>query len=347
VNVALDAQLAVGTATGIGEYVRGLAPALAARGVDVRVLQAGGLDPWRFDRRVLWDQLLLPIAASRSRPDLVHCASSTMPFVSLAAPFVVTVHDLAWLRVQRHTRLYARFYFGTLMTRRYRAARSIVTDSDFSRRELIEVAGLDPERISVAHLGVGADFARIVRRPQTARPTILAVGTVERRKALRVVIEALADVADVQLISVGPPTTYEAECRATARALGIPDRVTFMGYVAREQLLELYATATLAVAPSLYEGFGYAAAQALCAGIPLLASDAASHPEIVAGATELVPAGDVDAWAQAIRGALGRFAEHESQAGAARPAAIARFTWDACARETVTAYERALGRSTS
>ncbi|HTV72606.1 MAG TPA: hypothetical protein VME66_02735, partial [Candidatus Acidoferrales bacterium] len=62
-RVALDGQLAVGTATGIGEYVRGAAAALRERGVDVRLLAWSALDPWRFDRRVVWDQIALPVRA--------------------------------------------------------------------------------------------------------------------------------------------------------------------------------------------------------------------------------------------------------------------------------------------
>ena len=97
-RVALDAQLALGTATGIGEYVTGLAQALRRRGADISLLQCPRLDPWRFDRRVLWDQVLLPIAAHRARPDVLHCASGTMPALAPRAT-VVTVHDMAWLRV--------------------------------------------------------------------------------------------------------------------------------------------------------------------------------------------------------------------------------------------------------
>ena len=64
-KVALDAQQTVGTATGIGEYVRGLLAALPGTGVDAIALRAPGFDPWRFDRRAVWDQVLLPLAALR------------------------------------------------------------------------------------------------------------------------------------------------------------------------------------------------------------------------------------------------------------------------------------------
>ena len=78
-RVALDAQLTVGTATGIGEYVRGLAPALRRAGLDVVELCEPRLDPWRFDRRVIWDQLVLPRRARAAHADLLHCAAGTIP----------------------------------------------------------------------------------------------------------------------------------------------------------------------------------------------------------------------------------------------------------------------------
>ncbi len=109
--VALDTQLAVGTATGAGVYQRDLAAALREAGAAVRELSAPWLDPWRFDRRVLWDQVLLPLQAARSGAKILHAAGGTMP-LGCTLPTVVTVHDLAWLRVQSHTRAYARIYFG-------------------------------------------------------------------------------------------------------------------------------------------------------------------------------------------------------------------------------------------
>lgn len=340
-RVALDAQLTVGTATGIGEYVRGLAPALAALGTDVCVLRAPRLDPWRFDRRVLWDQFLFPLRAARARPDVVHCAAGTLPLAPVRVPLVATVHDVAWLRVQQHAPRYARAYFGALTARRYRAARAILTDSAFTRDELLASIPLDPARVFAVHLGVGAEFGRLARRPADGPATILAVGTVEPRKALATVIEALPAVPAARLVSVGPPTPYVEECRARAAALGVADRVEFAGYVSRDELLRRYAEAAVAVAPSRYEGFGYAAAQALCAGVPLLCSDAASHPEIADGDATVVPAGESAAWGEALRAVLAAPEQAEARAAAVRPRAVARFSWDACARGTLAAYEAA------
>jgi glycosyltransferase involved in cell wall biosynthesis len=339
-RVGIDAQLVRGTATGIGEYVAGLLAALRARGaVDVVPLQNGGLDPWRFDRRVLWDQVLLPAAAARARVDLLHCASGTLPLLA-PAPLVATVHDVAFLRVQGHVRGYARAYFGAFQLARYRSARRIVVDSRFSRDELLACGGIDPARVEVVYPGVAADVFAIERRPDEA-PFALAVGTVEPRKNLAPAIAALRDVPNLRLISVGPFTPYRAECERVARAAGVLERVEFRGYVARAELLDLYARATIALAPSRYEGFGYAAAQALCAGVPLLAANAASLPE-VAGAAAALPVDDASAWSEAMRAVLAARSAAETDAAALRPAAIERFAWGAAAERVAAVYARAL-----
>jgi len=340
-RVALDAQLTCGTATGIGEYVSGLLAALRAEGVDTVALSAPNFDPWRFDRRLLWDQLLLPLAASRAKVDLLHCASGTMPAV-VSVPVVTTVHDVAWLRAQSHTRPYARAYFGGFQLARYRDARRILVDSAFSRDELLATAPIDPARIDVVYPGVAADVANLERAREDAAPFVLAVGTVERRKNLEVVIRALAAVPRLRLVSVGPATPYRETCLSLARSAGVAERVVFLGYVTRARLLDLYARATAAVVPSHYEGFGYGAAQALCAGVPLLASNASSLPEIVREAAPLLDPEDVASWSEALRDLCADPLPAERSAAAGRAACSARFSWQEAARRVLRAYELAL-----
>jgi glycosyltransferase involved in cell wall biosynthesis len=346
VRVALDAQLALGTATGIGEYVRGLLPSLRDAGVDVTALTAPWLDPWRFDRRVLWDQLVLPhVAAGRG---LLHCAAGTVPAI-YQEPFVVTVHDVAWLRTQQHTRPYARWYFGRFMLGQYRRAAQIVVDSEFSRGELIELTGIDGSGVHVVHPGVSAEFARLERRaPNPDLPaTILAVGTVERRKNLEVVIRALPALRQglrrgVKLLVVGPATPYQDECSAIARELRVEDLIDVRGYLTRDELLAIYARAAVAVVPSRYEGFGYAAAQALCAGVPLVVARTSSLPEVVAGTpATLISADDPSEWSETISGIIENRTAAGEQAAAARGPAIERFSWDRAAQQTRRVYELA------
>lgn len=334
-KIGIDAQLAVGTATGIGEYVRGLSAALRETGADIVDLAEPKLDPWRFDRRVLWDQVLLPKRARAAKVDLLHCASGTVPLVT-SMPVVVTVHDVAWLRVQAHARSYARYYFGAFSIERYKRAAAIAVDSEFSRRELLDVLPhVDPSIVSVVYPGVSSDFIDLERRGGDGR-TILIVGTVERRKNMELLIEALPALPGAQLVSVGPSTPYQDECAARAESLGVRDRVTFRGYIERAELLSLYATAAVVAMPSRYEGFGYGAAQALCAGAPVVASDRASLPEIVGEDAPLVSIDDVDAWITALARALAGKADE--RAGAVRARAVARFAWRKSAADMLRVY---------
>jgi glycosyltransferase involved in cell wall biosynthesis len=339
VRVAIDAQLAVGTATGIGEYVVGLAAALRRVGVDVVELDEPSLDPWRFDRRVFWDQVLLPQRTRASGATLLHCASGTVP-MHTAVPVVVTVHDVAWLRVQQHTRPYARYYFGRFSLERYKTAAAIAVDSEFSRRELLEALGwLDPSRVNVVYPGVSEDFCSLERR-QSDRRTILVVGTVERRKNLELIIRALPFLEGARVVSVGPASPYLQECISTAQMLDVSDRVEFRGYIDRGELLELYATCAAVALPSQYEGFGYAATQALCSGTPCAVSNVSALPEVVGADATQVPVDDLHAWVDAL-GSLLR-GEGDQRAAAARERAIERFAWEASARAMADVYGNAL-----
>jgi glycosyltransferase involved in cell wall biosynthesis len=329
----------VKVATGIGEYVRGLVAALRAIGIEVVELSEPSLDPWRFDRRVFWDQILLPQRTRQSAPDLLHCASGTVP-LGLKVPFVVTVHDVAWLRVQAHARPYARYYFGRFSVDRYRNASVIAVDSAFSRNELLEVMpGLDPERVRVVYPGVAEDFCALDRKAGDGK-TILVVGTVERRKNLEAVIRALPFLENAHVVSVGPSTPYLDECAALARELGVEARVDFHGYVAREELLELYQTAAVVAMPSRYEGFGYAAAQGLCAGVPVVVSDSSSLPEIVGDAGRVVELDSTQALVSALSAALA--GEDDARAASMREASIERFAWRKSAEDMRAVYDLAL-----
>ncbi len=345
-RVGLDMQLARGTATGIGEYALGLFAALSQRaadaldphGLDVVRLFSQRLDPWRFDRRVLWDQVGLPLGARRERVDLLHCLSGTLPRFA-GVPMVATVHDVAWLRVQAHTRWYARAYFGAFSLARYRAARAIFVDSQFSHDELLSVApDLASARVEVAYPGVAFEFSELDRVRDDAAPFVLAVGTVESRKNLEVVVRALAAIPELRLVSVGPPTPYLDEVRAIARQCGVAERVEFRGYVSRDELLSLYARAAVAVAPSHYEGFGYAAAQALCAGVPLVAAATSSLPEVVGTWAPLVRVGDVEGWIDALRSIVDHRDAAESHASGVRAAAAERFSWRTTAAHVAATY---------
>ena len=135
---------------------------------------------------------------------------------------------------------------------------------------------------------------------------------------------------------MGPSTTYAAECLELARRLGVADRFTLAGYVALDALLSLYRSCAVVAVPSLYEGFGYAAAQALCAGVPCVVSNRSSLPEVAGSDARVVEADDPNAWASALAPALR--GDDDARAAAARQRAIRRFAWAASAAQVERAY---------
>lgn len=338
--VALDAQLAVGTATGIGVYARDLGAALRRGGTDVRMLQAAWLDPWRFDRRVVWDQVLLPLAAARSGAALLHATAGTLPLMRARLPVVVTVHDMAWLRVQAHTRGYARAYFGDAMRRAYRSAAAVIVDSLFSRDEYQELSG-DPRVPHVVYPGVDPRYGALERRPDAA-PFALVVGTVEARKNLLGVLGVAAAIPELSIVSVGPPTPYADAVHRRIAELGLAGRVTLRGYVDRSELDDLYARAALALVPSRYEGFGYAVAEARCAGLPFVAARGSSLSEVAQPAGTLVEPDDADGWIGAVRAIVADRDAAQARAASDRPAAVARFDWATAAAAFQRLYSAVL-----
>jgi glycosyltransferase involved in cell wall biosynthesis len=163
---------------------------------------------------------------------------------------------------------------------------------------------------------------------------------------LEVLIRALTALPeDTGIISVGPSTPYREECERLADELGVGERIEWRGYVVREQLLELYATCALVAVPSRYEGFGYAAAQALCVGTPVIVSDASSLPEVVAGAAPIASADDEEEWSREIAIVLADPGGANMRAYAQREAAAARFSWRASADALCGVYETALRKA--
>ena len=261
---------------------------------------------------------------------------------SVRMPVVVTVHDLAWHRVQSHAPPYARYYFGAFALRRYRTAANVVVDSEFSRGELLQLAhGLDPARVHVVYPGVAPEFSSLRREGGDGR-TILCVGTVERRKNLEVLIRALCNLRAARLVAVGPLTAYASDCRALADRLGVTDRVEMPGYVSRADLLTLYRSAAVAAVPSRYEGFGYAAAQALCAGVPCVVSRCASLPEVVGTDAPALDPDDPAAWAAALDATL--HAQAGERVMSARARARARFSWESAGAAMERIYAASVNR---
>jgi glycosyltransferase involved in cell wall biosynthesis len=152
-------------------------------------------------------------------------------------------------------------------------------------------------------------------------------------------VELLPAVPELDLVAVGPPTPYLDEVRARIAELGLGERVTLLGYVGVAELDALYAKATLALVPSRYEGFGYALAEALCAGLPVVAARSSSLVEVAGDDAPLVDPDDADGWVEAVRAILADRAAAEARAASVRSRSAARFSWQLAAAACNAIYE--------
>jgi len=339
-RIALETQFAHSQPTGLGVYARRLAAALRARGdLDVVEVCQPGLDVWRFDRRLLWDQVRAPALARAARADVVHFTGGTVPWRT-PHPVVLTLHDLVWLRGANRGRVYVRWYFGAVQSRLARRADALVVDSEAARADVASGLRVDPARISVGGVGVEEEYSFIERRPADP-PFVLCVGTVEQRKDLATVVRAIARLSDLRLIAAGAETGYANDVRKLARSLGVDERVELRGYVNDAALRALYATAAALVFPSRYEGFGLPPLQALACGLPVVAARIPVTQEVLGECAWFFEPGDdrglSDAIAHVVAG--GREVAARASDGMAR---ARRFTWNLVADRMAAVYRSLL-----
>ncbi|GEJ56367.1 glycosyltransferase family 4 protein [Anaeromyxobacter diazotrophicus] len=288
-----------------------------------------------FRQRVPTEQAWLPLAAARARVDLLHTLAFPTPPL-WRGQALLTVHDATpWLHPDTCS-AGMRYYYGPLFRQALGRAAGILTVSEASRDDLVRTLGVPRERVHVTHNGVDPRFfdARAPEGPRS--PYLLAVGTLEPRKNVPVLLDALrllrAEGRDLQLVIVGRQGWADAlPCRELAA------HVRLTGPVPDRELAELYAGATCFVLPSLYEGFGLPLAEAMAAGAPAVVSDIPALHELGGDAALYAPPDAPRAFADAIAQVLDR--RDETAARVLRGRERARgCSWDACAEATLAVY---------
>jgi glycosyltransferase involved in cell wall biosynthesis len=335
-------------------------PALLTNGASLDLVALGGeaasvpagvhhvQESWHPPTNLGWAAVGLPRTARRATVDLIHAPAYTAP-LSGAVPTVVTVHDVSyelhpeWYPYRRD-RLRRAFY-----RRSARVAAHILTVSDFSRSEIAAAYNIAPDRITVAPLGVSATFGATVSAASLPAgvvvPFLLHVGDLHERRNLAVVVQALAEARrrletpPLSLVLAGIDRGVADRLVAAAADNGIPDAVILLGAVSETALRALYRDAAALVYPSRYEGFGLPLVEAMASGTPVLASRAASIPEVVGESGLLLDPDDPRRWADAIVHVM-TDAVLRARLRTDGQARAALFTWGRTARITLEVYQR-------
>ncbi len=372
-RIAVDARLAGYRRGGISTYAVQLISALAALDLPFELVAVlSKRDPGRWlppgvgvmqsmtppHHRV--EPWLLALELLRLRAALFHATDFIPPRGTV--PAVITVHDLAFLRWPQLLTREAAAYYGQIH-RAVRQARAIIAVSQATRRDLLELTKADPDRIEVIYEAADPLFrplsaqelseleddlrarGRLGTVPSTYAQVVLTVATLEPRKDLPTLINAFSMLSShgdsPQLWVAGARGWLDQEIFRCLRESPAAPRVLLLGEVSPEELLWLYNRATLVAQPSLYEGFGLPAVEAMACGRPLLASSAPALSEVVADGGLLLPPGAPEAWAASMEALL---ADTAAQAELSRRA-LARsraFSWRKAAEQTLQVYRRAL-----
>ena len=298
----------------------------------------------------LWTHARLSLEIFRRPPDVLFVPSHVLPIVRPRRA-VATIHDLGYLHFPAaHSR--SRWWYLHLSTLfNARCSRPVIVDSAATRDDLIRFYRVPTERMRVVHLGCGAEFRpppeAEVRRVREAHGLtadfILAVGTLQPRKNLSRLLDAFALARDslpdgMRLVIVGARGFAAEDVERRARQLG--DSVRFLGYVPAADLPALMGAAAALAFPSLYEGFGLPAIEAMACGTPVVCSNTSSLPEVVGDAALLVDPSDVRSIAAGLA-RIGGDADLRSRLSQAGLLRAAEFTWERCAATVLGVLEEA------
>lgn len=360
-----------GSEESITEALRAVADS-EAQGLDIRLAVLSSFDRFHPDlskafatevsaidgaskpRRVLEEHLWLTRTARRTGADVVHHAGGTVPFVH-PGQCVLTIHDLQPLDMPENFSLPKRTYLSAMLARSARSAAVIQVPSEFTGQRVVHLLGVDPDAIrvvpwSVRHLaprptvaGVAGSLGSSIREAVGGRPFMLYPAITYPHKNHRVLLEAFATVPDeAVLVLTGGEGPCEAQVRSRIARSDLAGRVIRLGRVPTRDLETLFAEATALVFPSRYEGFGLPVLEAMLAGVPVVAADAGSLPE-VAGAGELVDPDDVTGWSNAVQAVLNlSTVERRDRVEAGRREAE-RFSAERTAAGLIDVYRRAEG----
>lgn len=317
---------------------------------------SGGFpEPYTFNERLVqWFKKTKP------NFDIVHDNQSLGPGLlklqKMGVPVVATIHhpitvdrDIAIAAAPDWKyRLLARRWH-TFLTMQIKVARKlgrIITVSECSKRDINRDFKVKLSDMTVVLNGIDADMFRPLEGVARVPGRLMAISSADHPlKGLNYLIEAIGQLRpsrpDLHLTVVGAPKPG-GQTEALIHKLGLQDVIEFRHGLSTDDIVQLYAEAEIAVSPSVYEGFGLPAGEAMACGVPLVSSDGGALPEVVGDAGLVVPAKDSAALAGAIEQYLDDPALREAMGKAGRERILQEFTWDGAAAQTAQIYRQVI-----
>jgi glycosyltransferase involved in cell wall biosynthesis len=298
----------------------------------------------------LREQIHVPWILRRERPDVYHAPHYVLP-PAIRCRSVVTIHDCIHLMFPQYLPNRAAYaYARASMWAAARRSDRILTVSEASKRDILHLFNVKPEKIVVVYNAIDEHFsaipsdehvARIRERYQLDHQFVLYVGNIKPHKNLVRLIEAFSQLRrthdDLKLLIIGDEISKLPALRRAVHRHKLHKHVRFLGYLKGDTLTILYRLASVFVFPSLYEGFGLPPLEAMASGTPVVTSNVSSLPEVTGDAAVLVDPYDVESIEDGIRRVLDdpRLAEELRMKGLRR---AREFSWESSVEKTLRVY---------
>jgi glycosyltransferase involved in cell wall biosynthesis len=297
-------------------------------------------------------QLLLPDALRKLRPDVLHVPAFAAP-IGWHGPLVLTVHDLAFLKVLDQSSLYARLYWQYLLRESARRAQRIIAISARTHDELTSYWAIEKERIRLIHNAlrpslISADISPqevLQVRQRYGERYLLHPGRIMPRKNVERLVQAFEllapQVDDLHLVLTGGAGYGSKEVLEHIASSACSERIHQTGWVSDHELAALYRGASVLVFPSRHEGFGLPIVEAMACGIPVVASPEAASQEIAGEAVYRTDCSSASMLAEALLRVLG---DEELRTCMIQQGHIQAqpFSIEKCAQATIAVYQEAL-----
>jgi glycosyltransferase involved in cell wall biosynthesis len=301
-------------------------------------------------KRIIWEQLMQPFQLGSY--DLLHAGAFVAPAL-LTKPMVVTVYDLTFVRYPERLTRARRLYLQSFTAQTCQRARRILAISHSTKQDLVDLLGIDADKIDVTPLGYDrkvyrplpeSEIAAFRRSKNLPERFWFYLGTLEPRKNLVTLIDAYAQLPATErlplVLAGGRGWQTDAIFDAIARS-GAQDQIHLPGFIPTEEIASWYNAAEVFLYPSVFEGFGLPVLEAMACGTPVITSNVSSLPEVAEGAGWCLPPADVDLWTDALR----RVYHDAAWRTSARSDGLKKaeqFRWEETARLTINSYQRAL-----
>jgi len=317
-----------------------------------KTLKALFRDPYRITQPI--KELIFKFGAKKINPDIYH--ETNYVLLPYSGKQVVTVFDMSIKRFpETHPAGRVKF-FNEYFDKRIPNANHILSISEFTKNELVEIMGISPDKITVTPLAQPENFyapsnsqiEQFKKEKQLPDNYFLYLGNIEPRKNLISLIHAYKNFSEskhnIKLILAGEQTWLSEPVIQEIKNLNLENSVFLPGYLDENDLPLWYGSALAFVYPSKYEGFGLPVIEAMAAGTPVITSNISSLPEVAGDAAVLISPDDIDAWANSMATIANssEMRERYINSGITR---ASEFSWEKCAKMTYDVYTKVVSRT--